>query len=262
LSTVLAAGQAYHRRFLSSRAPLTELGQSAVATGEDCITPAHESANALVRLTEGSQFTTGRLPTRPGVARPRDARASKTIGHVDPAIIARFLAGDESAFAPVFRAYYSPLCHFVVQVFKLDMDDAEDVCHDVFVRLWRRLDRLPAQVTLDACLFQMTRTEALERIRGYQRRGRLLAQRPAADFTRSAPSPEDAAQQNDLLRIIRAAVERLPERCRRAFVLRRAHGFTTREVADELGVTCRTAETHVRHADKRIRAQLNDANII
>ena len=41
------------------------------------------------------------------------------------------------------------------------------------------------------------------------------------------------------------AVARLPDVCRRAFVLRRVYGFSQREIAEHLGISIKTVEAHL-----------------
>jgi RNA polymerase sigma-70 factor (ECF subfamily) len=71
------------------------------------------------------------------------------------------------------------------------------------------------------------------------------------------PSPEAEALHKDQLRIVRAALDELPERSRIALEMHRLEGRKLREIADHLGISITQAHTlivdAVEHCKKRLR---------
>jgi RNA polymerase sigma factor (sigma-70 family) len=52
------------------------------------------------------------------------------------------------------------------------------------------------------------------------------------------------------------AVERLPERCRQVFTLRKVYGFTQKEIATRLGISENTVEQHLSKAGRHCAQHL------
>jgi RNA polymerase sigma-70 factor, ECF subfamily len=135
--------------------------------------------------------------------------------------------------------------------------EAEDVVHDAFVAVWRKIDRFDAQRgSLRAWLLTVVRNRAIDRVR---------ARRTAVDvddaddrsLLRTGPNPTweaalDRAAANDL----RRAMEALPDEQRRAVELAYFEGYTYREVAEITGVPPGTANGRLRLALAKLREAL------
>lgn len=57
---------------------------------------------------------------------------------------------------------------------------------------------------------------------------------------------------------VKAALEALPERTRRIFIMSRNDGLSYREIADLTGVSIKTVEAHISRALRALRADLGD----
>jgi RNA polymerase sigma factor (sigma-70 family) len=55
------------------------------------------------------------------------------------------------------------------------------------------------------------------------------------------------------------AVRNLPQKCRRAFVLKKVYGYSLREIAEEMGVGQATVESHIITGTKKCMQYLRDA---
>jgi RNA polymerase sigma-70 factor, ECF subfamily len=109
------------------------------------------------------------------------------------------------------------------------MDDALDVSQEVFLRLFRHLDRINGDPK--AWLYRVTINMCNDHFRR-----RMPVKSP--DATQPDPSPDatHAIELDDRKRILMRALTHLPERERAAIVLRDIEGLSTREVAAILGV--------------------------
>lgn len=124
-----------------------------------------------------------------------------------------------------------------------DPRDAEEVVHDVFVRL------LAGRVEPrgEGLLVRMARNLAIDRLR---RRRHREAARPAVAATTAAavPGPEAAMAAREDLRDLVGLLAAMPARRRRAFLLDRLDGMPQAEIARTLGVSLSTVEKDLRAA--------------
>src|SRR5436309_4720986 len=82
----------------------------------------------------------------------------------DRQTLARRQAGDEAAYASVFRAWYPTLVRVAAALLK-DTDAAEEVAQEVMLELWRRKHALDVDTPLRAYLLRSARNRALNQLR-------------------------------------------------------------------------------------------------
>jgi RNA polymerase sigma-70 factor, ECF subfamily len=140
---------------------------------------------------------------------------------------------------------------------------AQDVAQDVFLRLWRRPRSFdPRRGDLGAYLRLMARSRALDRWRSAQAGGRAADRLKIAsgrDEARPDEQPAPCAERHEERRVVRAALQALPESQREAVVLAYWGGLTAGEIAARAGVPVGTAKSRVRLGLQRMRAELGDA---
>lgn len=83
----------------------------------------------------------------------------------------------------------------------------------------------------------------------------LVADLAALDEPDDAPSPEQHASGQRELRRVEAAIETMPAQVRKVFWLRRVHGLSQRETAQELGLAEHTIEKYAARGMKLLLAQ-------
>lgn len=69
----------------------------------------------------------------------------------------------------------------------------------------------------------------------------------------SADDPETRLAAAQAMQAVLQAIDRLPLRCREAFVLHKFDGLTQAEVARRMGISLKAVEQHVRHAMQACR---------
>jgi RNA polymerase sigma-70 factor (ECF subfamily) len=164
----------------------------------------------------------------------------------DARLATRIRSGDTGALGELYDRYASTALATALRVVG-GRDEAEDVVHDAFVAVWRKVDRFDAdRGSLRGWLMTVVRNRAIDRVR---------ARRPTVDvdaadelsLLRTGPNPtwEDAlgrAAAGDL----RLALAELPVEQRRAVELAYFEGYTYREVAELTGVPAGTANGRLR----------------
>ena len=168
----------------------------------------------------------------------------------------RIRSGDTAALGDLYERYASTALAVAQRVVGR-RDEAEDVVHDAFVAVWRKIDRFDAQRgSLRGWLMTIVRNRAIDRMRA--RRTTLdVDDADERSLLRTGPNPtwEDALQRASASDL-RASMANLPEEQRRAVELAYFEGYTYREVAAMTGVAPGTASGRLRLALGRLRSTL------
>jgi RNA polymerase sigma-70 factor, ECF subfamily len=162
--------------------------------------------------------------------------------------------GNESAFDNLFRQWYAPLVRYAASMTDGDIDEAEDLVQQVFVKLWEQRAELSVQFSVKAYLYKMVHNRALNRIRQQHTRERYTNHqtRSMADAHENAPDTSDT----ELHSRYREALNGLPPQCRQVFELSRFEELKYREIADQLGISIKTVETQMGKALRILRHEL------
>jgi RNA polymerase sigma-70 factor, ECF subfamily len=124
------------------------------------------------------------------------------------------------------------------------LEDAQDAAQEVFLRLFRNLDRIGAdpkswlyRVTVNIC-------------NDHHRRRKMALELDSRTHSTAdpAPDPERALALEERKRLVMEGLQTLPERERTAVVLRDIEGLSTAEVAGILGVEEVTVRSQVSSA--------------
>ena len=169
--------------------------------------------------------------------------------------VAALRRGDEAAFDVIFRRWYEPLCGYASRLTDGDMDEAEDLVQQVFVKLWEQRERLDIAWSLKAYLYKTVHNAALNRLRAATTRSKYLEVN-AAQLENANVTPDDTA--SELHERLQKALDLLPPQCRHVFELSRFEELKYREIADQLGISIKTVETQMGKALRILRLQLAD----
>jgi RNA polymerase sigma-70 factor, ECF subfamily len=160
--------------------------------------------------------------------------------------------GDEKAFDNIFRAWYTPLVRYAYSFTEGNLDEAEDLVQDSFAKLWTQRETLDFQHSLKAYLYKMVHNQALNRLRSQRTHERYTTHQ-----TRHMANEFEAPQDNpELQKRIQDVINALPTQCRQVFGLSRFEELKYREIAEQLGISVKTVETHMGKALRILRVEL------
>ena len=139
-------------------------------------------------------------------------------------------------------------------------DLAEEVAQDVFAQVWHEASRYDAaRSTVAGWMVMLTRARAIDRLRARRARPDVAA---AVDEALAGPlpsaerSPESATITAEDARVVRTALERLPEQLRSLIELAYYEGLTHSEIASRTGIPLGTVKTRLRNAMGTLRSAL------
>jgi len=162
-------------------------------------------------------------------------------------LLARLRAGDPEALGELYDRHGARVLAVAARI---DRDSAEDVAHEVFLKLWRHGARFGGRARLATWLYRLTVNAALDHHR--QRRVRAAAGLDSLGETSASPFDDGDAARLDLA----AALAELPARLRWPVMLRFYGGFDYGEIARALGCREGTVASRLSRALARLGERL------
>jgi len=154
----------------------------------------------------------------------------------DERLVALVRAGRDDAFGEIHTRYLDRLLAFARRLLSGTGHDAEDVVQDAFIRALAGLRSSDAEMNLKPWLYMIVRNRAMDELRRPARAAAELDDvvhlHPAEDA-----DPVLRAIEHELLRAVVDGIGELPERQRRALVMRELDGASHVEMAAALGTS-------------------------
>ena len=171
----------------------------------------------------------------------------------DDALMLRAASGEHDAFRELVDRHQTAVRRFCRSVTG-DQASADDAAQEAFLRLWATRETYVPQGKLTAYLFTLARNVS----RSAMRRRRVLEWLGQHEEVDETVDVEAAVLANESMRLVTAALDRLPERFRTPLVLRFIDGFGYDEIAQVIGRTPSTARSRVHYGLAALRARLPD----
>ena len=164
--------------------------------------------------------------------------------------------GDLRALDILVRRYGSRLVAYVRRITG-DEASAEDVTHDVFVRIIERSFECRDSARLEVWIFRIARNLALDRLRRRAVRDKVskvlsLGRR----IVNPASSPSRQMERDEMRQDFERALASLPETFRSVFLLREVEGLSYEEIAQIVGVRAKTVSTRIFRARESLRDRM------
>lgn len=123
--------------------------------------------------------------------------------------------------------------------------EAEDLCQDVYVRVYQAaLKKIPEPAK--PFLFTVARNLLLNRVRHEAIVSiEAVADLEALNIAKDEPGVDRWVIAREELRLLQAALDRLPRRCHQAVTLRKIEGLSHREIAQRMGISEKTVDRHI-----------------
>jgi RNA polymerase sigma-70 factor (ECF subfamily) len=162
--------------------------------------------------------------------------------------------GDAEAFEYLFKKYCQSLINFA-RYFVQDIQIAEDIIQDVFLKTWSNHTKLNPSLNIKTYLFTAVKHQALNHLRHEKTKKNSIADLQL--YIAPVKTPENGWKEKELTLSIQQAVKELPEKCRLIFIMNRFDQLTYTEIADILNLSIKTVETQMGRAFKYLRKKLN-----
>lgn len=167
-------------------------------------------------------------------------------GHAaeDADLVRQARAGDEAAFADLYRRY-ARIVHGLLLA-RIPVSDVDDLVQEVFLTAWRRLAALRDPAAFGGWLAMIARNRAVD----YHRRSSEEMELPAGLEAHDATA--ERVEALAVLEIVRT----LPEAYRETLILRLVEGMSGPEIAERTGLTAASVRVNLHRGMKLLREKL------
>ena len=172
-----------------------------------------------------------------------------TVGPMDGSEEAAAKAGDLAAFDVLMRQYERLVLVTALRLLGR-LEDAQDASQEVFLRLYRNLNKVGASGDLSGWLYRVTINVCHDARRKQQPSGPV---EDADELPALTADPQRTVVEAERRRALEMSLRMLSEKERAVLVLRDLEGLSTEEVARALGTTAATVRSQVSKA--RVKAR-------
>lgn len=162
-------------------------------------------------------------------------------------------SSDKLAFAELYDRYNKPLYRYVVSLVKAP-EAAEDIVHEVFLKIWEIREKLEIKEHFRGYLFRICHNKTVDLTR------RMATERRLKDRLRhhyllnlSAAEGHSLKELEHYDNLIDKALNTLSPARRRVFELHRKQGKSHADIAEELQISPNTVKEHMSKALSTLR---------
>lgn len=179
-------------------------------------------------------------------------------------LITRAAGGDPAAFQALVERYRS-MVYRVAYQFAGNHYDAEDISQEVFIKVYRSLDKFRQDAQLSSWLYRIVMNACIDHRRRHAPAGSAPfgeeAEYRLLNTPEETPGPEDQAYAGELGDVLSAEIARLPPGQRIVFIMRHHQGLKLGEIADALGLAEGTVKRQLHAAVHRLRHTLTRGRV-
>lgn len=174
----------------------------------------------------------------------------------DNELIEKLRIGDVEAFDRVYQRYAGKLYAFSLKYLK-SKEEAEELVQSVFLKVWENQKKLKKETSFKSYLFTIAYNEICNLFRRRKYQQNFIAKIGTGNSEASGET-EDQIDFQFVLEEVDQIIARLPEKQKTIFLKSRQEGKSTKEIADELGLSPGTVDNYISESLKFIRSNLKD----
>lgn len=150
-------------------------------------------------------------------------------------------------FEKEFKALYLPLGMYALRITEEALA-AQDCVQNAFLNAWEGISQGKEIISFRAYMYRAVHNECLDYLRSQHERMEI------PDIAEPTEEDVDTSRRDAALW---HAIARLPERCRKVFLLSKRDGYSQEEIAAQMGISVKTVKNQMTKAYERLRSALS-----
>jgi RNA polymerase sigma-70 factor (ECF subfamily) len=174
------------------------------------------------------------------------------------ALIARCLAGDQTAWEQIVRQHWRKVFNIAYK-FTGKHDEAEDLTQDVFLKIFKSLDTFDRRANFQTWLVSVSRNLCIDHYRSVRKERETIDRDvDAGELSPAAQtvSPVAALEHRDRVELLKKALDHLPPTLRSAVLLRDIQELSYQEIAARLDLPEGTVKSRINRGRTELSRQI------
>lgn len=163
---------------------------------------------------------------------------------MDRELVIRMKQGDEAAFTAIYRQFHPSLYVYMLRFCKMP-SLAEDLVHDVFLRIWEIRARINPDLPFMGYLYRIARNHTFKTLQKLATDRVLREQLLRHIEAKEAEQPEEVVKAKEYDRLFHEALNHMPPQRLNVFRLCRQEGRSYDEAAAILGISRNAVKKHM-----------------
>ncbi len=171
---------------------------------------------------------------------------------------------NHKVFSEIYITYFPKLVRFTRE-YVIDKQDAENVVQDMFLYLWEHREMLDSVSNINAFLYTLMKNRCIDYYRHTTRvntKRKYLSEINERELHLKMEALKhfdtNLFVENELEELLEQAITKLPEKCRRIFIMSRIEGLKHEEIARTLDISVYTVQNHISSALRKLKIELKD----
>lgn len=178
----------------------------------------------------------------------------------DQQILKEISMRNRHVFDGLYDIHYKRLFMVAYQYLR-NHEMAEEVVHDVFIKIWNNSGKILLSSSLTGYLSRSVINTSLNTIKQQRSKGTTIELSEYGDIIIESDQ-EDAESLESKLLALESAVEALPSQCRRVLEMSKFEKLKQQEISDRLGISIKTVKNHLTYGYKKIRENFSQSMLI
>lgn len=175
----------------------------------------------------------------------------------DAELVEQILNGNNNAFRYLVANYQRLVLHVVGRIVRRQ-DEVEDICQDVFIKVFRKMKRFRGESRLSTWIATIAYNTSISHVRKLARRGeQLYEDNPAViALERDESLNQKVVEKEEAKKILMEMIESLPVNYRTVLTLFHLEEFSYKEIEEITGMPAGTIKSYLSRARKLLKGKL------
>lgn len=176
----------------------------------------------------------------------------------DITLLEKVKSGNQEAFTVIVKRYRPQVARTIIAMLG-QTDEAEDVGQEVFIRLYRSIDKFRGDSALGTYLTRIAINLSLNALKKQKRHHVFRSYANDEDNDKqlyNLPNYDDEHEAKDTQELVQMALGQLDPKFRSVVVLRMLQGFSTKETAEALKIPLGTVLSRLTRAQEKLKQEL------
>lgn len=180
----------------------------------------------------------------------------------DTELITKFQTGDQESYVELISRYTEKVFNLALRLTR-SQEDAEEVLQDVFLTVYRKIDKFEGKAAFSSWLYRITVNTAFMSLRKRKQHPTVSMEEinPMVKESWTGNSSEQSdvnylSTRHQLREVVEGAISKLPEEYRAIFLLRDVDGLSNQEVGEILQLSVPAVKSRLHRSRLMLRRKL------